>query len=576
MDVSAIAGLPVTDGRSTDTTRAKYLAVVSNRAEIARRIGTADAPAVQDQRVGGDASIRPEAAARRAGARPRPDPRFSTSPIRFDTRSTCRSTGRPGTPSAWPKHDVGRLAPDARQLRERVHVGGHVAAVLADQRACRGHDRLRLLPEEAGLRRSAARSLRRLDAGQRARVRILRKERRRDHVHRARRWTAPRGSSRSAARTRCGSGARYRHRDADVSRRARIVTGGRCGRGYREPRLNARAPVVRTPSMARSCSCSAASSVGTLCNGSTMRARTGRADHMIGARRDSTLFDVLLRERLHFAERQRAIERRVRDGAEIGVGALDPRSSSGTIVKLICLRSDMPAEIYIELRRLSGCSVSPHDADHDSLHLHLVRRDDDRLHGRIGWLQTHMAVLAIELLQRHVVPPSRAITISPLSADFRSSTMTKSPSRICSSIIELPAPAARRYPARPTMSSGTAIVSLRQPPRWARPRRRTRAAAVRRARLPFESDELDRSAAVPCALDEPLLLQVGQVLVHRGQRRQTEPAADFLEARRIAVLLNELIQVIEDLALALGEREHARMIRKQKAKINRHAPDRPW
>jgi len=35
-------------------------------------------------------------------------------------------------------------------------------------------------------------------------------------------------------------------------------------------------------------------------------------------------------------------------------------------------------------------------------------------------------------------PDSSAITISPFSAVFRSSTMTKSPSRICSSIIESP------------------------------------------------------------------------------------------------------------------------------------------
>ena len=48
-------------------------------------------------------------------------------------------------------------------------------------------------------------------------------------------------------------------------------------------------------------------------------------------------------------------------------------------------------------------------------------------------------VLAVELLQRRRRgPPSSAMTISPLSAVLRSSTTTKSPSRICSSIIELP------------------------------------------------------------------------------------------------------------------------------------------
>ena len=68
---------------------------------------------------------------------------------------------------------------------------------------------------------------------------------------------------------------------------------------------------------------------------------------------------------------------------------------------------------------------------------------------------------------------------------------------------------------------------------------------------------LHRPAAVPGALDEALFLQVRQVLVHRGQRREAEAPADFLEARRVAVLLDELVQVIEDLALPFGERKHA-------------------
>ena len=60
--------------------------------------------------------------------------------------------------------------------------------------------------------------------------------------------------------------------------------------------------------------------------------------------------------------------------------------------------------------------------------------------------------------------------------------------------------------------------------------------------------------ANPVAADEALLLQVRQVLVHRGERRQVEATADFLQARRVAVLLDEVVQVIQDLALAFGER----------------------
>ena len=45
--------------------------------------------------------------------------------------------------------------------------------------------------------------------------------------------------------------------------------------------------------------------------------------------------------------------------------------------------------------------------------------------------------------------------------------------------------------------------------------------------------------------------------MHRGERREAEAVADFLEARRVAVLLDELVQVVENLALPFGERKHA-------------------
>jgi hypothetical protein len=58
------------------------------------------------------------------------------------------------------------------------------------------------------------------------------------------------------------------------------------------------------------------------------------------------------------------------------------------------------------------------------------------------------------------------------------------------------------------------------------------------------------------------------VLVDRGKRRQSEAAADFLQARGVSVLLDEIVELVEDFALALGQRQHARTIRKGKAKVN--------
>jgi hypothetical protein len=40
------------------------------------------------------------------------------------------------------------------------------------------------------------------------------------------------------------------------------------------------------------------------------------------------------------------------------------------------------------------------------------------------------------------------------------------------------------------------------------------------------------------------------------QRREIESSPDFFQARRVPVVLNELIQVIEDFTLPFREREH--------------------
>jgi hypothetical protein len=46
------------------------------------------------------------------------------------------------------------------------------------------------------------------------------------------------------------------------------------------------------------------------------------------------------------------------------------------------------------------------------------------------------------------------------------------------------------------------------------------------------------------------------MLVDGGERRQAEAPANLLEAGRVAVLLDELVQVVQDFALAFGKREH--------------------
>jgi len=79
---------------------------------------------------------------------------------------------------------------------------------------------------------------------------------------------------------------------------------------------------------------------------------------------------------------------------------------------------------------------------------------------------------------------------------------------------------------------------------------------------------LDRPAAVPGPADEAFLLEVGEVFVDGRERRQTETSSDFLEARRVAVLLDELLQIVQNLPLALGEWLHGPTLPNKRRKCN--------
>jgi hypothetical protein len=47
------------------------------------------------------------------------------------------------------------------------------------------------------------------------------------------------------------------------------------------------------------------------------------------------------------------------------------------------------------------------------------------------------------------------------------------------------------------------------------------------------------------------------MFVYRRKRREAEAAADFFQARRVPVLLDEVVQEVQNLALAFGEWQHA-------------------
>ena len=67
-------------------------------------------------------------------------------------------------------------------------------------------------------------------------------------------------------------------------------------------------------------------------------------------------------------------------------------------------------------------------------------------------------------------------------------------------------------------------------------------------------ENLDGAALVVAALDVALSLEITEVLVHRRERVIVEVRRDLFEARGVAVLLAVRRQIIQNLALALGER----------------------
>src|SRR5687768_2183258 len=98
-----------------------------------------------------------------------------------------------------------------------------------------------------------------------------------------------------------------------------------------------------------------------------------------------------------------------------------------------------------------------------------------------------------------------------------------------------------------------------------------------RARIHLGGKDLDRAALVVRALDVSLALEVGEVLMHRGERVIVELPRDLLEARRVAVLLRVAGEKIEYLALTLGKRHGVPLVHESSghpARLTEKSPNR--
>src|SRR4051812_34959837 len=152
------------------------------------------------------------------------------------------------------------------------------------------------------------------------------------------------------------------------------------------------------------CSCSAAIRFGTTCSGTTIFERTG-ARTMWSASAAWISFSESGRTSQKASVKSNGVCEMAQKFEYVrGRSAV----SSGTMVKLICFRSVMAAQDYrarcLHARYLPArclharCLhhlIPSHHTDDDALHLDLVGRREDWLHGRVGGLQPDVPVLAV-------------------------------------------------------------------------------------------------------------------------------------------------------------------------------------
>lgn len=68
-----------------------------------------------------------------------------------------------------------------------------------------------------------------------------------------------------------------------------------------------------------------------------------------------------------------------------------------------------------------------------------------------------------------------------------------------------------------------------------------------------ELADFDGAALIVAAANETLLLEGGKMFVNSGKRGEFESVANFLEAGRVATLIDEIDEVVEDFFLTLGQ-----------------------
>ena len=187
---------------------------------------------------------------------------------------------------------------------------------------------------------------------------------------------------------------------------------------------------------------------------------------------------------------------------------------------------------------------------------------------RVLGLQADVVALAEEALDRRLLADERDDDLA-VGARCPAGARRRSRPRGCpASIIESPRTRRTNSPSSPPASGGTSTYSsmfssarIGSPaatwPTSGRPRGRPAADArswtVSRTPRDRAVEQLDRARLRRIAPQQPGLLEVREVRVHRRRRGQADRLADVAHRRRIAVLRRVPLDEVEDLLLALRQ-----------------------
>ena len=228
------------------------------------------------------------------------------------------------------------------------------------------------------------------------------------------------------------------------------------------------------------------------------------------------------------------------------------------------------AATALRAKRWSGCGgraplptppsprlVLPDDADDDALHDDVALVYADRSHRRVRRLQPDPATgLAIVPLHRRVLAMNQrddrraVVGLIPLMDDHEIAVLDVLVDHGRAAHFEHIAPATTR---EQLVGYGDRIGPADCFDRLAG-RDQPEERELGGAGLALGGNDLDGPALVVSAPDVPFALEIGEVLVHGGERLEPEALGDFLEARGIALVPDVALEVVQDLALAPSER----------------------